>query len=296
MRTRKSKKAKRKPPAEGCALGVAHREERARERAYEALQHLRVIAEGADLTALYRKFFPEEFAREAPDYGSVNSLMLYYDSFSRLVGERLFPVAGFLEFDEACDEPAYALSHMHVCMLRNWLCFNRVEFDGPESLHIVEKLVILASDVRRLFDSITQADPVFRDADFRKPAGHKFDSDLLRLACKEEKGMASRLGLVADAILGVTGNVWLDLSEEEYAMSELPTWTEAEIKFLAREFAEYKRMNKEIREFFAWCDSPNKVERVKRLLRSAWVREEEERVRATPSPGRPLVETLGGLL
>jgi hypothetical protein len=298
MHIQKSKKAKRKPPTEGCALGAAHREERARERAYEALQHLRVIVEGADLTPLYRKFFPEEFAREAPDYGSVNSLMLYYDRFSRLVGERLFPVAGFLEYDEAYDEPGYALSQMHVCMLRNWLFDNRVHFDGPESLHIVERLVILGAGVEKHFDSITQADPVFRDADFRKPAGHKFDSDLLRLACKEEKGMLGRLGLVADAILGGTGNVWLDLSEEEYAMSELPTWTEAEIKFLTRQFAEYKRMSKEIREFFHWCDSANKVERVKRLLRGCWVREDEERVRvrATPAPGRPLVETLGGLI
>lgn len=308
MRTRKSKKAKKKPLTEGCAIGAAHREEKVLERAYEALQHLRVIAEGADLTDLYRKFFPEEFAREAPDYGSVNALMLYYDRFARLVGERLFPVEGFLEYGEAYDEPAYALSRMPVCMLRNWLFDNRVHFDGTESLHIVEKLVVFGPDAWNHLDSTTQTDPIFRAVDFRKPAGHKFDSDLLRLACKQQKGMLSRLGLVVDAILGGTGNIWLDLSEEEYGMSDLPTWTEAEIKFLAREFAEYKRMSKQIREFFAWCDSPNKVERVKRLLRGCWVPKNEERVRVRaqrfagdPGPfaealGAPLVETLGGHL
>jgi hypothetical protein len=287
MRIQKSKKAKRRSPAEGCALGAAHREERATERAYEALQHLRVIAEGADLTALYRKFFPEEFARETPDYGSVKALMLYYDRFARLVNERFFPVCGFLEFDAAYDEPEYALSHMHPVMINNWLWTNRVEYGyGPEGLHIVEKLVVSATDT----------DQVFHDVDFRRPAGHEFRRSLLNDACQEEKGRIRSLGLVADAILGDTGNVWLDLSEEEYAMSELPTWTEEQIKALAEEFAEAKRMHKEIREFFHWCDSPGKVERVKRLLRGCWVPENGERVRVLATPASRLIQSLGGFL
>lgn len=311
MRTRRSKNPKTrksKNPVEGCELGAAHREEQARERAHNALDHLRVIVEGADLTYLYRKFFPAEFARETLDYGSANSLMLFYERFSRLVGERLFPVHGFLDFDHSYDDPAYELSHMHVCMLKNWHCFDRVNLDGPEDLHIVEKLVILGSNAWNHFDSTTQADPVFRAVDFRKPADHKFDLDLLRMACKEEKGPIGGLGLAAAAILGDTGNVWLDLSHEEYAMSELPTWTEGQIKFLAKEFTEYKRLRKEIRAFFDWANSPNKVERVKRLLRGCWVPKDEERVRVRaqrfagdPRPfaealGAPLVETLGGLV
>jgi hypothetical protein len=245
-----------------------------------------VISEGADLTDLYRKFFPEEFALEAPDYGSVNALMLYYDRFARLVGDRLFPVAGFLEFDSAYDEPEYALSHMHVCTIHNWLFTNRAQFCDLEGLHIVEKLVVSATDT----------DQVFRDVDFRRPVGHEFRLSLLGDACREEKGRISSLGLVADAILGNTGNVWLDLSEEEYAMSELPTWTEDQVKFLAEEYAEAKRMHKEIREFFHWCDSPGKVERVKRLLRGCWVPENGERARVCATPASTLVQSLGGLL
>jgi hypothetical protein len=174
---------------------------------------------------------------------------------------------------------------MHLPMIHNWLWVNREQYCLPEDLHVVEKLIV----------SAWESEKVFPDVDFRRPAGHVFQLSMLHAACEEEKGVVSRLGLVADAVVGITGNCWLDVSEEEYAMSEHPEWTEEQVRYLAKEYAEAKRLNKGIAEFFRWCDSPGKVERVKRLLRGCWVRE-GERVRVKAKPARTLVETLGGLL
>jgi len=281
MRTQKSKKAKRKPPAERCVA----RAERVKEQALGALEHLRLIQHGAHITELYRKFFPEEFARDLPNYGDARELLGHYDRFATLVHERLFPVYTFSDNELVYSEPESILHTMQVVSLNNWLWYDRGQYLGPEDLHVVEKLVASAADHEHLFP----------DVNFRLPAGHRFSLPLLNDACLEEKGRVSSLGLVAEAVLGGTGNVWLDISEEEYWAAEQPEWTEEQIKFLAGEFAEAKRMMKEIRKFFDWCDSPGKVERVKRLLRGCWVREGERvKVRATPAP--TLVESLGGLL
>jgi hypothetical protein len=290
MRTRKSKKAKKKPPHIRAAEEAQRRAQREREGMFNTLQHLRLIQNGAHITDLYRKFFPEEFAKDPPDYSDCWKLMGFYDRFARLVDARLFPVYEFSENDMAYEEPDYCLCHMQICMVNNYLWVNREEdyrYAGFEDLHIVEKLVVSAVD----------KDPVFSDVDFRLPAGRKFRLPRLHRLCRSEKSMIGRLGLVADAVLGNTGNCWLDVSDEEYHASEMPRWTEEQIRYLAREFAEAKFLSKGIKEFFVWCNSPNKVERVKRLLRGSWVREQDdERIRVRVSAGRPLVETLGGVL
>ncbi|HKQ91332.1 MAG TPA: hypothetical protein VJZ77_11635, partial [Blastocatellia bacterium] len=248
-----------------------------------------MIKNGSHIAELYQKFFPEELAKDAPDYSDGWKLMGFYDRFARLVDARLFPVHEFSESDMAYEEPDYCLCHMQLCMIDNWLWANRGQFCDPDDLHIVEKLVV----------SALQHEPLLPDVDFRLPVGYKFRLPRLHRLCRSEKGMIARLGLVADAILGNTNNCWLDVSEEEYAMSEMPEWGEDQMRYLAREYAEAKFLNKGIKEFFIWCDSANKVERVKRLLRGAQIseKEEQERIRVRVAMlSRPLVETLGGVL
>jgi hypothetical protein len=295
MRTRNSKKAKKKPPHIRAAEQAQQRAQREREGMFNTLHHLRLIQNGAHITDLYRKFFPEEFAKDPPDYSDGWKLMAFYDRFARLVDARLFPVYEFSENDMAYEEPDYCLCHMQICMVNNWLWVNQEEnyrYTGFEDhLHIVEKLVVSAVDKNR----------VFPDVDFRLPAGYKFRLPRLHRLCRIEKGMISRLGLVADAILGNTNNCWLDVSEEEYHSSEMPRWTEEQIRYLAKEYAEAKFLSTGIKEFFKWCDSPNKIERVKRLLRGSWVSEEDDerlrvRVFLRESPPQALVNVLGGVL
>jgi hypothetical protein len=290
---RKSKKAKRKPAHIRAVEAQRKRAERERGKVHDALQHLGMIRQGVHITELYAKFFPEEFAKDAPDYGDPWKLLAFYDRFARLVDQKLFPLYPFSETDMAYEEPEYYFHNIPLEFMENWLWVNQeaaYRYYGGHGahLHIVEKLVVSASDEKQVFD----------DVDFRLPARHKFRLPRLHKACREQKGMIGRLGLVADAILGNTNNCWLDITEEEYHSCEMPTWSEEQVKFLTREWAEAQFLNKGIKEFFDWCDSANKVERVKRLLRLAWIRKEDEeriRVRALlrERPGRPLVETLG---
>jgi hypothetical protein len=291
MRTRKSKKTRRKPAHIRAAEQAQQRAQKEREGAFNALQHLRMIQNGSHIAELYQKFFPEEFAKDAPDYSDGWKLMAFYDRFARLVDAWLFPVYEFSESDYAYEELDYCLSQMQLVLIDNWLWANRGQYCDPDDLHIVEKLVV----------SALEKDPVFPDVDFRLPAGYKFRLPRLHRLCRDEKGMIARLGLVADAILGNTNNCWLDVSEEEYAMSEMPEWGEEQIRYLARQYAEAKFLHKGIKEFFIWCDSANKVERVKRLLRGSWIREgDEERIRVRAllreKPPQALVEVLGGVL
>jgi len=292
MRTRKAKKTRRKPAHIRAAEQAQRRKLQEREGAFSALQHLRMIKNGSHIPELYRKFFPNEFAKDQPDYSDAWKLMAFYDGFARLVDDRLFPVYEFSESDMAYEEPDYCLCHMHLQMINNWLWANQendYRYTGfGDHLHVVQKLVV----------SAVESVPMFPDVDFRLPAGYKFRLPRLHRLCRSEKGMIARLGLVADAVLGNTNNCWLDVSEEEYAMAEMPSWTEEQIRYLARQYKEAKFLSKGINEFFNWCDSANKVERVKRLLRGAQVseKEEQERIRVRVSTGRPLVETLGGVL
>ena len=297
MRTQKAKSPKRKPAHVRAAEKERKRKEEARSEAYSALHHLGMIRSGANIAELYAKFFPKEFAQDPPDYGDPWMLMRFYDRFTRLVDQELFPVDPFSDIDMAWEEPEFHLRRIPIGYVRNWLWANQEQdyrYTGHDDhLHVVEKLVVSATDKELAFHNV----------DFRLPAGYKFRLPRLHRLCREEKGMIARLGLVADAILGNTNNVWLDVTDEEYHCCEMPEWTEAQVRFLAREWKEAKFLSKGIEGFFDWCDSERKVERVKLLLRGAQVREDEEvervRVRqlgrlAALTP-QPLVVTLGGL-
>jgi hypothetical protein len=293
----KAKSPKRKPAHVRAAERERKRAEEARGEAHNALHHLGMIRSGAHIAELYAKFFPKEFTQDQPDYSDPWTLMRFYDRFTRLVNQKLFPVDPFSDIDMAYEEPEYHLRRIPVGFVRNWLWANQQEdyrYTGHDDhLHVVEKLVVSAAD----------KEPVFPDVDFRLPAGHKFGLPQLHRLCREEKGMIGRLGLVADAILGNTNNVWLDVTDEEYHCCEMPEWTEEQVRFLAREWKEARFLTKGVGQFFDWCDSERKVERVKLLLRGAQVPEKEEqervRVRALGALARltpqPLVVTLGGL-
>jgi hypothetical protein len=294
---RKSKSPKRKPAHIRAAERERKKAQEARGEAHNALHHLGMIRSGAHIAELYAKFFPKEFAQDRPDYSEPLMLMGFYDRFTRLVDQKLFPVDPYSDYDMAYEEPEFYLRRIPVGFVRNWLWANQAQdyhYTGHDDhLHVVEKLVVSATDKDQAFD----------DVDFRLPAGYKFRLPRLHRLCREQKGMIGRLGLVADAILGNTNNVWLDATDEEYHCCEMPEWTEEQVRFLAREWAEAKFLNKGITEFFKWCDSERKVERVKLLLRGAQVPEKEEqervRVRALGAMARltpqPLVVTLGGL-
>ncbi|HKQ74612.1 MAG TPA: hypothetical protein VJ810_13050 [Blastocatellia bacterium] len=270
MRKRKSKKSKSRPPE--------------RPGADEAVFHLRLIQHGTHIVELYEKFFPAEFKRDGIDYSSFRSLLASYDSFADLVNSKLFPVHNFSSNDMLYEEPEPALDTMSLCLhsFETYLWLDR-SFDGAE-VSLVERMIVSAAGHR-----------IFPDIDLKLPKDWRFSPEKLQEACWKEKGMLSRLWLAAMAVLGGTGVCWLDYTLDDYYAAEPPEWSEAEIRFLAGEFKEARRINKSVEEFFAWADSPAKVEKIKRLLRQAQY-VDRPRVLVQTHSGKPLIETLGGVL
>lgn len=278
MRTQKSKKRKSPPPQEA---GRRNNWEKARINAREAALHLRLIQHGTHIVEMYRKFFPEEFTRDGVDYVSAGRLLASYDRFAELVDERLFPVHSFGSNDLLYEEPEGALFTMCLCYhsFAPFLWYNRGE--RGDQMFPVERLIVSAAG--------------YGDTELRPPGGCRFSSEKLQEVCWKQKGIVSRLWLAAMALLGGTGNVWLDVTEEEYWQAEPPEWSEGQVEWLAGEFEEAKRMSDDVNGFFAWVgNDPERIEQVKRLLRRAQVPDTpvRARVRAAGDP-TPLAEALG---
>ena len=285
MRTQKSKKKKRpaqEPPTERCAsCGGYYCPSGAR----NAVFHLRLIQGGGHIVDLYRKFFPKEFARDGIDYTSAHSLLASYDSFSSLVEKNLFPVWDFGAHAGLYDDPVYCLETMALCLYGNYHWFDRMQ-DLPD-LPLVEKLIVNAWG---------EADPFKDEVGFFLPSDHWFDWERLAEVCDKERGPIKLLNVAAQLVTGQTGNFWLDICEEEYWQCEAPDWNETNIRYLASEYAEAKAMKADAERFFSWVGhSYQRIERVKALLRKGW-RKKHERIRVKTHSGKPLVETLGGIL
>src|SRR5262245_31226210 len=281
MNRKKYKKTK-KPPKEGC---VTPEISPARRGAEEAIFHLRMIQHGAHIVELYRSCFPSEFREHGIDYTSGKSVLDSYDRFTHLVDKYLFPVWPFSALGGIFDEPAYCLETMSICLYGgNYFFWERMQ-DLPD-LPIVEKLIVNAYGEGARFDEV----------DFAPPGDEIiFDWNLLRQACEREKGQLALLPLAAEAVLGQTGNFWLDMTEEMYYQAEEPEWNETNIDYFASEWIEAKDMKKDVERFFEWVGcNYTRVEKVKRLLRKAW-RPMKQTARVRTHSGKPLVETLGGV-
>src|SRR5262245_51768917 len=281
MRTQKSKKRKKKPPQEGCGPEAGRRDKIG--AAEDATRHLRMIQHGAHIVEMYKKFFPEELARDGIDYGSFEGLLRSYDRFAELVDDRLFPVHRFSDSDMIWED-AGALYTISLCYhsFGTFLWYNRAERDDPT--FPVERLIVSAAG--------------YGDTELRPPDNYRFSSEKLQEVCWKQKGIASRLWLAAMALLGGTGNLWLDVTEEEYWQAEPPEWSEGQIVWLAKEFKEAQRVSDQVNEFFTWVGhDAERLEHVKRLLRRAQVPDKPVRASArVAGDPRPLAEALGIIL
>jgi hypothetical protein len=278
MRTQKSKKRKKRHPAQGFLPEAGRRDKKA--VAEDAARHLRMIQHGAHIVEMYKKFFPEEFARDGVDYGSFEGLLRSYDRFAELVGDRLFPVHRFSDSDLIWEEPI-ELYTMSLCYhsFAPFLWYKRAERDDPT--FPVERLIVSAAG--------------YGDTTLRPPDGHRFSSEKLQEISWKQKGIASRLWLAAMALLGGTGNCWLDFNEEDYWQAEEPEWSEGQVVFLAKEFEEAQRIADDVNGYFAWVGhGPERLEQVMRLLRRAQV-PEKQRARYAGDP-RPFAEALLGVI
>ena len=279
---KKAKKSKKQPPQEGC--GLCGRPTEARVGALDAIFHLRLIQGGGHIVELYKQCFPMEYRQHGIDYTSAPGLLASYDRFTQLVDEHLFPVWSFSDLGALYEDPGYCLETMAICVQYNYHYWDRMQ--NLEEMPLVEKLIVNAHGESAPFD----------DVDFVLPRkGFIFDWQLLGDACAREKGALALLPRAAEAVLGQTGNFWLDMTEEEFYQVEAPDWNETNIHFFNAEWIQAKEIKKDIDRFFSWVGcNYTRVEKVKRLLRKAW-RPIEQRPRVRTHSGKPLVDVLGGV-
>src|SRR5262245_55637166 len=130
MRTQKSKKRKKRNPAHGFLPEAGRPDKKA--AAEDATRHLRMIQHGAHIVELYKKFFPEEFARDGIDDRALEGLLRSHDRFAELVHDRLFPGHRFTDCG-LLSEDAGPRCAMRLCYhsLAPFLWHSRAERDDP---------------------------------------------------------------------------------------------------------------------------------------------------------------------
>lgn len=241
------------------------------------------------MVELYRRFFPEEFARDGVDYSSGQALLNSYDRFVRLVDSNLFPVHSLVDQDLVYHDVQWGLNMMSVCLHQHERFLWWERHRRGVALSMVERLIVVASE-RGDFPGITFGKPVPRDQ-------MDFDYALLKI-CEKQEGMMSRLFTASMAVLGETGEFWLDMTEEDYYQcDEDSEWSESCILWYADTFKEAKKIYSETAEFLEWANaSPERVDQVKALLSLARSPKKQRRARVTAKKAKPLIETLGDVL
>lgn len=241
-------------------------------KANEAITHLRMICEGTHLIGLYRKFFPKQFKKERIDYSSADTVFAACGRFAGLVDQQLFPLWEL----EWMDDPVYALGTIPLyCTSNPW--YDRME----EELSILEKTIVSGAGLG-----------AFPDVQFRMPKTHELDHfKLLPDLCKGLKGPIRQLPAIVDFVLCGTLNPFIDCGQEEFFQGEMPSWSEQEIRFLTKAWKEAKELKRQYVKFEVWALArPERMSRIERLLKAAWVRKQEPKIRVQVGAGRPLVE------
>lgn len=239
----------------------------------EAILHLRLIQQGQHLVDLYQKFFPKEFKKDRIDYSTDNSVLAAYCRFTALVHARLFPVCSYDEMDMLWEDPGSLLESIPLwCTSNTWL--DRDE----DQLSLLEKTIVSAAGFSE-----------FQGVALRCPKTHCLDLDELVMRCV--KGPMKRLPFAVEVVLCGTRNPFIDIDEELWCQAEMPDWHEENMRGLAKDWAEAKRIKRDYAKFEAWALArPERMQRIEWLLKASWVPKERPRVRTQVFTPTPLAE------
>lgn len=193
--------------------------------ASQAVDQLAVWQETSRILHLYRRYFPQEFARSTastviPNQGGDRGYSEREEEFFRLVDQRLFPLPEFLFDTERLPSiPIY-----------------------PQGLDWEDERENFRVSLRAAMAIVSDEDGMFWETwlpkDIRPASGEREWSKFLNL-CRKAKGRATRFPLLIQLAAHDTGNMWLDTSWE-YSWEEY-FWGEQEMEFLIREWRKARR-------------------------------------------------------
>jgi hypothetical protein len=187
--------------------------------ARDAVAQLGVWADATRLLQLYRRYFPDEFARSTasvtiPRTGGEPGYSEREREFLRLVDEHLFPLPDLAFEMERCScIPLYPKG---------------IDWDDPPETYCLAIRAVMALFV----------DQDFPWANWLPPTLHvetgALDWDKFKHWCQYGNGVVRQLPLLVELVAHDTGNLWLDYSfDYDWESFE---WEEAALNYLTREW------------------------------------------------------------
>lgn len=185
--------------------------------ARQAVAQLAVWQESSRILQLYRRYFPQEFARSSastvvPIHHGEPGYSEREREFFRLVDAHLFPL---------CDLDGERLSSIPICPMG-------IDWGDPP-----EEYCLAIGAVMGLLTDGENFPSGWVPSNLRVQAG-ELDWDTFTQLCKDKRGAMREFPLILEWVTQGTGNVWLDTPV--YNDWEPYSWDEATLNLLAREW------------------------------------------------------------
>jgi hypothetical protein len=191
-----------------------------------AVEQLGVWSESTRILRLYRKYFPQPFARSTAS----TSIPIHQDErgysereleFFRLVDEHLFPLPEMMfDMERLSSIPIY-----------------------PQGVDWEDERENMRLSLRAAMALVSDDDGMLWEAwlpPHLRPERGERDWDRLAEMCRNAKGLAKRFPLLLDLVALNTGNLWLDQNWECYC-DDYP-WEEMAVEYLKKEWRKAQRI------------------------------------------------------
>jgi len=191
-----------------------------------AVEQLGVWSESTRILQLFRKYFPQQFARSTAS----TSIPIHQDErgysereleFFRLVDEHLFPLPEIMfDMERLSSIPIY-----------------------PQGVDWEDERENMRLSLRAAMALVSDDDGMLWEAwlplHLRPERGER-DWDRLAEMCRNAKGLAKRFPLLLDLVALNTGNLWLD-QNWECCCDDYP-WEEMAVEYLKKEWRKAQRI------------------------------------------------------
>jgi len=172
----------------------------------QAVRGLSYLDDSAELLKIYRRFFPDEFARNTAPIRETKDLVATLEECLRLISERLFEIP-YWYFDESAYEEG-PLGYIPIDpMFGDWW---NMDFEDLRPLWQV--LLTLVGDVT---PDRSEDEVIKQVLDARQRWwNQRIDHDKVVRLCRRQRGPLRHLHTALNAVYLDTGNPWFDTSYE----------------------------------------------------------------------------------
>jgi hypothetical protein len=229
---------------------LRHCRRQSTEAAEAAIEYLDRLRSSTSILNLYRRMFPALFRASTASMFSSDSRWSEHTAregeFLRLISRRFFPIPGDDRIDFFDEQQRFETIPVTPLQGDSWCC-SEFELDQLRSCYFISFGLFAAGEywpyvVERY--SLTESDP--------RPT-ENVDYNRLRAILKEERTPLKHLVLAVEMIHYETGNIWLDYSFCQPALSL--DWTVENVRSLAGEYRKAEAAFDQIEELDRYLDA-----------------------------------------